>query len=242
MRLQLEDQLAESRLVMEMERGEPFFRTLYRKVLWTWIRLTVRDRTRLRVVKVNGTVIIVLPGVFDGVMMRTGLFLAEVLDNVPLAAGASVLDLGTGSGIGAIFAARRAAHVIASDINPEAVRCAQINALAHHLDHRIETRVGDLFAPVAGERFDVILFNPPYFRGQPSDLPDAAWRSPDVFDRFLDELPAHLSEGGRALVVLSTDGEISAALRSARHLRACPVRQRDLVNEIITVYEISVIR
>ena len=103
--------------------------------------------------------------------------------------GASVLDLGTGSGIGAIFAARWASRVVATDINPEAVRCAQINTLAHHLEHKIETRCGDLFEPVGTERFDVILFNPPFYRGRPRDLADHAWRSPDAFDRFLRELP-----------------------------------------------------
>jgi methylase of polypeptide subunit release factors len=225
-----------------MERGGSFFRTLYRKVLWQWIRFSVRDGYRLRVERVAGIEIIVLPGVFNGVLLRTGQFLVEALERAALAEDAGVLDLGTGSGIGAIFAARRAAHVVATDLNPEAARCAQINALAQHLDHRIETRVGDLFAPVGNDRFDLILFNPPYFRGKPRDLPDAAWRSPDVFDRFLDELPEHLSEDGRALVVLSTDGEIGAALRSAKHLSACPVLQRDLVNEVLTVYEIRVIR
>jgi methylase of polypeptide subunit release factors len=151
-----------------------------------------------------------------------------------------VLDLGTGSGVGAIFAARRAARVVATDINPEAVRCAQVNALVVHLDHKIETRAGDLFEPVRGERFDAILFNPPFYRGQPRDMADRAWRSPDVFDRFLHELPAYLCPGGFALIVLSTDGDVADALFSTKHLVVRPVKRRDLINEILTVYEIKV--
>ena len=58
-------------------------------------------------------------------------------------------------------------HVTAVDINPDAVRCARINALQHHLETCIEVRQGDLFEPVQGERFDLVLFNPPFFRGQP---------------------------------------------------------------------------
>src|SRR4029077_3558297 len=81
-------------------------------------------------------------------------------------------------------------------------------------------------------------FNPPYYRGRPRDLSDYAWRSPDAFDRFLLELPAHLTPGGRALVVLSSDGDIAAALWSARHLAVTVVRERDLLNETLTVYEI----
>jgi HemK-related putative methylase len=209
--------------------------------LWhLWRLLASREDTELHVRAVSGTRIVVLPGVFDGATLRTGAFLAQALDAHTCPPGARALDLGTGSGLGAIFAARYAAQVIATDINPEAARCAQLNALAHHLEQRIETRVGDLFEPVRGERFEVILFNPPYFRGRPHDLSDHAWRSTDVFDRFLRELPAHLSPGGCAFIVLSSDGDIAAALSSANHLTARAIRERDLINEKLTVYEIRV--
>ena len=51
---------------------------------------------------------------------------------------------------------------MAVDINPEAVRCAGINALLNHFEHKIEVRHGDLFAAVPAERFDLIVFNPPF--------------------------------------------------------------------------------
>jgi len=218
---------------------------------WKWLRSIYRmaQQARLRlwpddhkahVRLLDGVPIMVLPGVFDGVCLRSGAFLAQTFATLPIPADARVLDLGTGSGIGAIFAARRVAHVVATDINPEAVRCAQMNAEALLLNHKIETRRGDLFHPVRGERFDVILFNPPFYRGQPRDLADRAWRSSDVFDRFLHELPAYLCPGGFALAILSTDGDIADALFSAKHLAVRPVKRRDLINEILTVYEIRV--
>jgi len=207
--------------------------------LWRqWRRVLARDEARLRIAALNGTPIIVLPGVFDGVRLRTGAFLAQALDGEACPPGARVLDLGTGSGLGAVYAARWGARVIATDLNPEAARCARVNALARHLDERIETRVGDLFEPVRGERFDVILFNPPYYRGSPRDLSDGAWRSPDVFDRFLRELPEYLTPTGRALVVLSSDGDLAGALSDARHLAVRALRQRDLRNEVLTVYDL----
>jgi release factor glutamine methyltransferase len=220
------------------ERARGWSRAPYRWIWRLWRPFMSRDDDQLRVRRVCGIRIVVLPGVFDGARLRTGAFLAETLNPDTCPPGARALDLGTGSGIGAIVAARYAARVIATDINPEAVRCARINALAHHLEERMETRVGDLFEPVRGERFEVILFNPPYYRGHPRDLSDCAWRSPDVFDRFLRELPAHLAPGGRALVVLSSDGDIAAALQSATHLVVCAVRARDLLNETLTLYEI----
>ena len=213
-------------------------RALYRWFWRLWRPLISRDDDQLRVRSVSGIRIVVLPGVFDGIRLRTGAFLVESLNPDTCPPGARALDLGTGSGIGALVATRYAAHVIATDINPEAARCAQLNALVHHLEGRIETRVGDLFEPVRGERFDLILFNPPYYRGRPRDLPDHAWRSPDAFDRFLAEVAAHLTPGGRALVVLSSDGDIAPALWSATHLAVTTVRERDLFNETLTVYEI----
>jgi release factor glutamine methyltransferase len=218
--------------------GRSWSRALYRWIWRLWRSLMARDDDRLRVRTACGVRIVVLPGVFDGVRLRTGAFLAQTLGPDACASGARVLDLGTGSGIGAVVAARYAAQVIATDINPEASRCARVNALALHLEDRIEVRVGDLFEPVRGERFDLILFNPPYYRGHPRDLADHAWRSPDAFDRFVRELPAHLTPDGCARVVLSSDGDIAAALWTATHLAVRAVRTRDLLNEKLTVYEI----
>lgn len=215
-------------------------RSIYRAGQRVGLPWRQRRLKRVQIEYIDGWPLIVLPGVFNGVRIRSGLMLARALEKLPLSATARVLDLGTGSGLGAIYAARRGAHIIASDINPEAVRCAQLNMLANHLEDRIEIRLGDLFEPVRGERFDVILFNPPYYRTQPRDFADRAWRGSDVFDRFLSELPEHLTQQGRALVVLSTDGDISFALTSASQLTTRVIRRRDLINEILTVYEIRV--
>lgn len=214
-------------------------RSAYRRGLGWWARTRLaRQLEHVHVQRVDGVSLVMLPGVFDGVLLRSGAFLARALTDISLNAHTRVLDLGTGSGIGAIFAARRGAQVIASDINPEAARCARINALVHQLDTQIDVRVGDLFAPVNGERFDLVLFNPPYYRAQPRDMADRAWRSVDTFDRFVRELPDHLAAHGRALVVLSSDCEIADALHAADHLAVRVLQQRDLINEILTVYEI----
>jgi ribosomal protein L3 glutamine methyltransferase len=80
------------------------------------------------------------------------------------AAVTRVLDLGTGSGALAVLAARRfpAAAIDAVDISADALAVAAQNVAAHDLAGRIRLLQGDLFAPVAGERYDLILANPPY--------------------------------------------------------------------------------
>lgn len=73
----------------------------------------------------------------------------------------SVLDLGTGCGIQALHARRFANRVVATDISERALRFARLNAELNNVDG-IDFRLGDLFAPVAGERFDRIVSNPPF--------------------------------------------------------------------------------
>jgi release factor glutamine methyltransferase len=128
--------------------------------------------------------------------------------------------------------------VVAVDVNPQAVRCARVNALLHHLEARIEVRQGDLFAPVAGERFDLVLFNPPYFRGVPADDLDRAWRGSDVIERFAAGLGGALTAEGTALLCLSTDGAGEALLAALRGqgFGLETVARRDFGNEVVSVY------
>lgn len=200
-----------------------------------WLRRRL-GRTVLE--EIDGLPLLVLPEVFNPKVFRTGDLLARALSQLPETAG-TALDLGTGTGIGALCAARRGYRVTAVDVNPEAVRCARLNALLHRLEERITVCEGDLFAPVAGERFDLVLFNPPFFRGTPKSPLDRAWRSEDVLERFAAELPDHLTATGRALVLLSTDGEGEAMIAAARGRRQ-PIgvaARRDFGNEVMTIYD-----
>lgn len=223
------------------------FRTNLIRPLWSrllrWrVGLLYRHRHERPVLEcVADRPILVLPTVFNPRLFRTGAFLAESLDSRLIPAGAIVLDMGTGSGVGAIVAAAWAERVVGVDINAEAVRCARINALLNDVDACVDVRQGDLFEPVHGETFDVVLFNPPFFRGTPRDAFDYAWRSDDTVERFAAGLSAHLSPGGHALVILSTDGEAPAFLRSFRDngFAVTAIAERDFVNEVLTVYRLQ---
>ena len=149
-----------------------------------------------------------------------------------------MLDLGTGSGVGAVFAARRGFRVTAVDINPAAVRCARVNALAQGLEDLVDVRQGDLLAPVQRLRFDLVVWNPPYFRGRPKSALDHAWRGEDVLERFVAGLPGVLAPAGEALLVLSTDGvsEPIVASLAERGMEAAVALRHDFGNEVVTVY------
>jgi len=213
---------------------------------WLYARLPFLKRRIRRPVleRIDGVPLVVLPAVLNPVVFRSGAFLARTVATSPLAVpgpGARALDMGTGSGVGAIFAARRGFRAIGVDLNPEAVRCARANVLLSGLDDRIEIRQGDLFAPVAGERFDLLLFNPPFFRGEPRGNFDLAWRATDVLERFAAGLPAALAPGGRALLLLSTDGDTAGmqgmlAALAAQGLAVSVAARRHFGSEIMTVY------
>ncbi len=191
---------------------------------------------------VAGRSLTILPGVFSPKVFRTGAWLAEFVTQGVVRAGESVLDLGTGSGAIALAAAEPADRVVAIDLSAEAVRCARANAAANGLEDRVEVREGDLFGPLrSDERFDLVLFNPPFYRGAPSSAADAAWRSEDVPERFAGELGARLTDRGRALVVLSSDCDVDGWLRPARAagLVVRLVARRDLGNEVLLLYRIA---
>lgn len=220
----------------------PVFSRLAGKVLTHSYRFLGRHRyDDYRLERVLGAPFVVIPTVFNPKLPRTGEFLARQLTPDFPGREAQVLDLGTGSGVGAVIAARHAQRVVAVDINTEAIRCAGINVRLNHVEGRVEVRQGDLFGAVRGERFDLILFNPPFLRGTPSDDRERAWRSSDVAERFAADVADHLKPGGSALVLLSTFGGAEYFLEQfRRHALAIEVHaERRFVNEKLVIFRLA---
>jgi release factor glutamine methyltransferase len=137
--------------------------------------------------------------------------LAGAVQSATLAPRASALDVCTGSGAVAIAAALRAGvrSVTAIDLHRRSAWTAWMNGRLNGV--RIRALHGDLFAPVAGERFDLITANPPYVPAPPDIEPrrgDRAWNAGGdgraVVDRLIERLPHHLKPGGCALIVQSS--------------------------------------
>jgi len=190
--------------------------------------------------EVEGLPLVVLPTVFNAAVFGSSDVLVRALRAHARATGTArgrLLDMGTGTGIGAVAAAHLGYDVVAVDVNPDAVRCARINALQHRVEDRVQAVEGDLFEPVAGQRFDVVLFNPPFFDGVPISSLDRAWRSVDVPERFGAGLPSALVPGGVALVLVSSHGgrerTEAALLQSGLHVE--PFVTEDLGYEVVTV-------
>jgi ribosomal protein L3 glutamine methyltransferase len=138
---------------------------------------------------------------------------------------ARVLDLCTGSGALAVLAAMRFpdAEIDAVDISADALEVAARNVEEHGLGERITLRCGDLFAPVAGERYDLIISNPPYVdaegmaalppecRHEPALALDGGRDGIDVIARILAEAGRHLTEDGGLLCEVGRDRPVLEA-------------------------------
>lgn len=128
---------------------------------------------------------------FEGVIPPT-VHSVILLEHTEIKPGESVLDIGTGSGIQAIFAADNASRVVATDIEPKSVENAKLNVARYQLEKKVDVRLGDLFAPIKkDEKFDVIIFNLIYpFSKETSTL----W---EVHRRFFAEVKNYLNPNGR---------------------------------------------
>ena len=120
-----------------------------------------------------------------------------------------VLDMGTGSGIGALLAASRSSDVVAVDINPKAVAAAAANAVRNGVADRIRFLESDVFAAVDG-RFDVILFDPPFRWFKARDLLELGTADENyrALTTFMTNAVSYLRPGGRILLHFGTSGDI----------------------------------
>ncbi|MFC5928377.1 DUF7059 domain-containing protein [Cryobacterium melibiosiphilum] len=143
---------------------------------------------------------------------------------MPTPAG-RVLDLGTGCGIQAMHASRHAEHVVATDISERALELAALNAALNGID-TIEFRLGSLFEPVAGERFDHIISNPPFVitprtPGVPSyEYRDGGMVGDALVEAVVRGAAAHLNPGGVAQLL--GNWEYRAAAPAAAGVEAGP--------------------
>jgi release factor glutamine methyltransferase len=148
--------------------------------------------------------------------------LADHLRREPLVYEADVLDLCAGSGALAVTARLAgAARATAVDLSGRAVLAARLNGLLNGV--RVRARRGDLFAAVAGERYDLIISNPPYLPAPDGSSPQRRARAWDagadgrlLLDRICAEAGSHLRPGGALLLVHSSVCDDAETLRRLR--------------------------
>ena len=166
---------------------------------------------------------VIVPRSYIGELLFSGLFGGDGHNLIedPLTVN-SVLDLCTGSGCLAILAAGifPNASVDAVELSSDALDVARINVKDHDLESRVTLHQGDLFAPLAKKKFDLIITNPPYVaEAEVAAFPAEYAHEPlmahvsgkdglDITRRILAEAPKHLNKGGGLLCEIGTGREI----------------------------------
>jgi SAM-dependent methyltransferase len=144
--------------------------------------------------------------------------LAELTVREPFS---SALDLGTGCGVQSLHLARHVGHIIATDVNRRALWIAGLNAQLNEISlavpeevaqrpsrratSGIDLREGSFFEPVAGERFELVVTNPPFVispaTGERLVYRDSGLPGDAAVEQIVREIPRHLAPGGYGQVL-----------------------------------------
>ena len=132
-------------------------------------------------------------------------------DNLLIKDGQSVLEIGTGSGIVAMYASKLTDNITVTDINFDACELARKNFEENNIEN-IEILFGNLFEPVKNRKFDVILFNTPYLPTEDDEILDntlnyafdGGLNGRKIIDLFLNEVKNYLNDGGTVQLIQSS--------------------------------------
>ncbi len=165
-----------------------------------WIKWYLR---KPRPFTYEGIEIIVHPGVFHPGFFHSTKFILKFLKDIDLQ-GKTFLELGSGSGIISVYAAKKQAIVTAVDISDKAIENTYLNKKKNNAT--IQVIKSDLFDQVSSSTFDWIVINPPYYPSDPTSDEDHAWycgRNHDYFQKLFQQLGSFIHKKSKVLMVLS---------------------------------------
>jgi release factor glutamine methyltransferase len=183
--------------------------------------------------------LILSPGVFNPLLGEGSLLMSYCKNHM---FGSNVLEIGTGTGALSILASEQSKRIIATDISPLAVDCARKNVKRLNLEYFIEVRQGDLFEPVKGEKFDKIIFNPPFIEGQSKSFIENSYYdcNYETLTKFFNNAKNYLTVDGAIILCFGSVGDINYLnwLITANHFNVQFITNRLMNNLQFFVYKI----
>lgn len=168
----------------------------------TYKPLLVRYLSKTRWYSYKGINLEIPPGVFHPGFFFSTKFLLQYISRQELKEK-TVLELGAGSGLISLYAARQGAFVTATDINPEAIKYLKVNSQINEVE--VEIIRSDLFANLPQKPFNLILINPPYYKKNPSSYAEYAWycgEKGEYFQTLFANLKYYIHQQSKVYMVL----------------------------------------
>jgi release factor glutamine methyltransferase len=165
--------------------------------------LLVKYLSATRTYTYKGITLIIPPQVFHPAFFFSTRVLIRYVGQLPLQQMA-LLELGAGSGLLSMIAAKKGARVTATDINPFAVDYLHLNSARNNIQLQIIS--SDLFNNISHQHFDIIAINPPYYRKQPRRFEEYAWycgERGEYFEQLFKGLHNYWHNRLNVLMVLS---------------------------------------
>jgi release factor glutamine methyltransferase len=210
------------------------FRKIVKRILEVIARPLVRYYLKKpRHFKYKGLKMIVFPGVFHPLLFFSSTYLGNFICNLKLK-DSTFLDLGSGSGLLTLLAARSGAKVTAVDLSALAVANTSGNAHLNNLD--IITIESDLFENLPVYVYDYIVINPPFYPSDPVNDSDLAWycgSGYEYFGKLFAQLSHYYDENSQVYMILSED----CAINTIKDIAAQNSHDLRLVSSKRTVVE-----
>src|SRR6202790_53233 len=225
---------------------QSLLRRMMRGFIFLFSYHVVLSRKSIRSVQAGGFRLTVRPTVFHPPFFISSERFAEFIDGLDLR-GKRVIDVGTGTGILALSAARAGAeNVVAADTNPNAALNADENARSNGMGGRVVGLCSNLLAALAPRPlFDVILSSPPKHAGEPRDLTDRGWHAGPAYRdvaALFAQARERLKPGGRLYVMVSSDSDLDlfGKLIDKAGFRAKLAHEYSIFIESLIIYELVV--
>jgi release factor glutamine methyltransferase len=179
----------------------------------------IKSHKKIYSVSVNKIKLYIFPNVFSPAYFTDSNWFAKTVAKI--VGKHTLLEIGTGTGIVALFAALNGAQVTVTDINPDAVKNAKYNFKHHNI--KAKAYCGDMFKPVPSkEKFDFVFWNHPFNRGtNPNEeilLKSGFDFQYQGLEQYISNAHLHLNSKGRLLLGTGSFALLSEVkILSAKH-------------------------
>ncbi|MGC4100710.1 methyltransferase [Ferruginibacter sp.] len=207
----------------------------------TYRPLLVKYLSKARIYRYKGIRLVIPPEVFHPGFFFSTQILLQYINTLQLKEK-KFLELGCGSGLIAVSAAKQQAKVTATDINSIAVEALKKNSWQNKVV--LQVIESDLFTAIPPQQFDIIAINPPYYKKQPHTAKDHAWycgEKGEYFAALFNSLAAYMHKDSQVLMILFDGADmemINGFAQKNNFLLHCVYSKKNMLEKNF-IYQIS---